>query len=169
MKFNAITPETVGDLKPKSLGLTKSQQEIYNILLSDPNAFIIPSKYYHFQELHYFVEQKKYLQRSTLDSLHKKGIIATADGKRYKLKENLHKEVYSTCSFSGCPNPAEWYMGTWRCCDKCSEKWVVPASNGVSFSQWGTSYRPGQKSILAHDLKNNYKYHLAVKDLNHGN
>ena len=59
MKLNAINPETVGDLKPKSLGLTPEQLRIYNILLSDPNAFIIPSKYYHFQELHYFVEQKK--------------------------------------------------------------------------------------------------------------
>ena len=171
MKLNAINPETVGDLKPKSLGLTPEQLRIYNILLSDPNAFIIPSKYYHFQELHYFVEQKKYFQRSTFDSLLKKGIIATADGERYKLKENLNKEVYSSCSFTGCPNPAEWYIGTWQCCDKCAEKWVTPSSSapGHFFSQWGTSYRSGQKNILAHDLKNNNPYKLVVKDLNHGN
>lgn len=68
--------------------------------------------------------------------------------------------LYARCCFSECMNKAEWYMGTWQCCDECAKKWITETEKGWGYAPWGTSSRAGQEAILKHNLQYNLKHYL---------
>jgi hypothetical protein len=70
------------------------------------------------------------------------------------------EKLVAKCSFDTCNNPAEWVMGTWQCCDKCAETYIIVTDNDWGYSRWGTSRRIGQEAILAHNVRYDLKHNL---------
>jgi hypothetical protein len=69
--------------------------------------------------------------------------------------------LYAKCCFSECLNKAEWFMGTWQCCDECAKKWITETEKGWGYAPWGTSSRAGQEAVLKHNLQYNLKHYLV--------
>jgi len=75
----------------------------------------------------------------------------------------ISENIYAKCAMSNCSNIAEWFMGTWQCCDECAKTYIKETQNGWGYSPWGTSSRGGQKAILEHNVKYNLKDFLIQK------